>query len=401
MKSIGKFLVMIILAASILAGCAASTGLKVNSDEPIQAHSESDVTSPTETPTAPEGTENHIEDTEAEQTTQTAQTSQTDKTDWADATEAETVKTTANELDYQMIKPDESKEIMLIMYHNLGEKNTDYGRTVESFKQDLERLYDMGFRTLSMKDYIENNITTEAGYTPVVLTFDDGHISNFKYIEDDGKLVIDPDCVVGIMDEFSKTHPGFGRNAIFYLNYGNAFGQAEYLDQKITYLLENGYEIGNHTFSHEDLSTLNAEGIQTALGKNAALYHELNPEILMNTLALPYGKRPDDDNLRAYIDSGQYEHYNYENKAILAVGWKPDYPTYHVKHNYRYVYRVQSGDGEMQLTWWLDNYLKSPSKRFISDGDPGRISVPAKYSDQIDANKVGERELYFYELESN
>ena len=152
-------------------------------------------------------------------------------------------------------------------------------------------------------------------------------------------------------------------------------------------------------FSHEDLSTLDAKGIQTALGKNAALYHELNPLITMDTLALPYGKRPDDDTLRAYIDSGQYEGYDYENKAILAVGWRPYYPIYHVKYNYRYVNRVQSGDGEMQLTWWLDNYVKSPSNRFISDGDPDRISVPIKYEDQIDTNKVGEKELYFYALE--
>ncbi|GAU77166.1 polysaccharide deacetylase family protein [Fusibacter sp. 3D3] len=389
MKSINKLVMVMLLITLILVGCTtaqtASTDLKTDSGEQNQLDTESAEASEIEDVVVPEVTEETVAAEELGE---------------VEATEPENTDSAASEVDYQLVKPDESKEIMVIMYHNLGEKNTDYGRTVESFKHDLERLYDMGFRTISMQDYIENNITTESGYTPVVLTFDDGHITNFNYIENEGQLTIDPDCVVGIVDEFSKTHPGFGRNAIFYLNYGNAFGQSEYLDQKLTYLLENGYEIGNHTFSHEDLSTLDAKSIQTALGKNAALYHELNPLVTMDTLALPFGKRPEGDNLRAYIDSGQYEGYYYENKAILAVGWKPYYPIYHVQYNYRYVNRVQSGDGEMQLTWWLDNYVKSPSKRFISDGNPERISVPAEYSDLIDADKIGEKELYFYELEA-
>lgn len=303
-------------------------------------------------------------------------------------------------MDYQTVKPDESKEIMVIMYHNLSDKNSEYGRTIESFKQDLERLYNMGFRTISMNDYLNNNITTEAGFTPVVLTFDDGHATNFKYLDQNGELVVDPDSVVGILDEFAQKHPDFGRHAIFFLNYGNAFGQSEYLENKLNYLLDNGYEIGNHAYSHEDLSTLDSKGIQTALGKNAYLYHQLNSKISMRVLALPYGKRPKDEFLRENVQSGEYEGYSYINEGILLVGWRPTYPVYHVKFDNTAINRVQSGDGEMQLTWWLDQYEKTPSKRYISDGNPDRISVPAKFSDQVDANKVGDKDLYFYELET-
>ncbi len=305
------------------------------------------------------------------------------------------------DIDYTVVKPDESREIMVIMYHNLGEKNTEYGRTPESFRADLQRLYDMGFRTVSMSDYINNNFEVAAGYTPVVLTFDDGHVSNFNYLEENGTLIIDPNCVVGIMNDFEKEHPDFGKNAIFYLNYGNAFGQEQYRTQKIEYLLANGYEIGNHALSHDDLSSLDAAGIQKALGKNAKLYSEEYPGVEMTNLALPYGKRPKDEVLRNFVRTGEYEGYTYKNDVILLVGWKPTYPIYNVSLDTNSVHRVQSGDGEMQLTWWLDQYEIHPEKRFISDGMPNRISVPDARKDEVNPELIGDRELYFYEIENN
>ena len=231
MKAISKLIMVVFFIVLLLVGCTVAQTTSTDSNFTATPEVEAE----TDTENVPEEAEAESEITEAEGAVSVIDKNENDEAD-------------KKEVNYQVVKPDESKEIMVIMYHNLSEKNTDYGRTVESFKQDLERLYDMGFRTISMHDYIQNNITVEAGYTPVVLTFDDGHITNFNYIETDGQLTIDPDCVVGILDEFSNTHPGFGRNAIFYLNYGNAFGQSEYLAQKLTYLLENGYEIGNHAF---------------------------------------------------------------------------------------------------------------------------------------------------------
>ncbi len=279
----------------------------------------------------------------------------------------------------------ESGEVMVIMYHNLGEKNTDYARTVESFKADLERLYNMGFRTISMQDYIDGHYDVPLGKTPVVLTFDDGHQSNFNFL-DDGS--IDPNCVVGILNAFYEEHPDFGKHAIFYLNGGDPFGQSDLIDQKLSYLLENGYEIGNHTTNHAHLNEADAALIQKEIGGNANAFHALNENIVMNSLALPYGQRPEDEYLRSLIESGSYEGQTYENKVILLVGWRPHWPLYNTGVSHTAVNRVQSGDAEYQLTWWLDNYEANDSRRFYSDGDASVITVPEEAVSDIDTSKT-------------
>ena len=50
------------------------------------------------------------------------------------------------EIDLQEVKPNEVGEIMVVMYHSLGSKNATYVRTTESFKSDLEMLYERGIR---------------------------------------------------------------------------------------------------------------------------------------------------------------------------------------------------------------------------------------------------------------
>lgn len=319
-----------------------------------------------------------------------------------DETEAdETVKIEmVAELDYEQLRPDESGEVMIIMYHNLSETNTIYSRTIESFKDDLQRLYDMGFSTVSMRDFINGNFNVEAGRTPVVLTFDDGHRSNFNYLESDDGLLIDPDCVVGILDAFYEENPSFGRTAIFYLNAGNPFGQPKYIEQKLQYLFDHGYEIGNHAYNHENLTELDAEGIQRALGKNILHFNKLNQNLMMDSLALPYGKSPQSEALKSYIIKGQYEGVEYQNHIVLRVGWKPYIPVYHVDFNESGVHRVQSGDAHMQLSWWLDEYEKNPHRRFISDGLENRISVPTMNLNRINLDWLSDQELFEYTLEN-
>ena len=43
-----------------------------------------------------------------------------------------------------------------------------------------------------MKDYIEGNINTPPGTTPVVITFDDGTRGQFNILDEDGEFRIDP-----------------------------------------------------------------------------------------------------------------------------------------------------------------------------------------------------------------
>ncbi|MBN2899492.1 MAG: polysaccharide deacetylase family protein, partial [Clostridia bacterium] len=219
-------------------------------------------------------------------------------------------------LDLELVQPNEIGEVMVVMYHSLGESNSAYVRTTESFRADLERLYAMGFRAISLEDYVNNNITTPAGYTPVVLTFDDGHSSNFTVNEENGELVTDPDCVVGILEAFYEAHPDFGLEATFFLNGGTPFKQKEYVAYKLNYIVEKGMDLGNHSTGHEHLPQLNAAQIQKTLGGNIQAIEGIVPGYEVKTLALPFGERPKDDYLDSLVTAGEYEGVAYAHNAV-------------------------------------------------------------------------------------
>jgi len=243
-----------------------------------------------------------------------------------------------------------------------------------------------------MQSYIEGTFDVPIGRTPIVFTFDDGHESNFRFIETSNGYEIDPECVVGILDAFFKEHPDFGRHAIFYLNKDNPFGQPKYLTEKLDYLLEHGYEIGNHTMHHKSLATLDRNGIEQAIGGNVGYFSSLDPAYTLTSMALPFGERPSDETLRPFLFDGTYQGQPYVNKLILLVGWRPEVPLYLFESGPYTLNRVQSGDGDYQLTYWLDYFMANQSQRFYSDGDPEKISVPSDSDTLIYST---DREIYY------
>lgn len=357
-----------------------------------------------ETPAVVEETVNNSEETEAEgdNTTETKSEEMTEEsTD--EATEELTTDNeeviadeTTPEIDLEVIKANETGEIMVVMYHSLGKENSAYIRTIDSFKADLERLYSMGFRAISLQDYVNNNITVPAGYTPVVLTFDDGHYTNFNILEENGETKVDPDSVVGILEDFYAKHPDFGLEATFFLNGGTPFKQAEYMEYKLNYIVEKGMELGNHSAGHEHLPELSADKIQKTLGGNIQAIEAIVEGYEVKGLALPFGERPKDEYLDSLVTAGEYNGQKYAHNAILKVGWKPEVAAIHTKFNFERINRVQSGDAEYQMTFYLDNYEKNPSKRFISDGDPMTVTVPESRVETVDQNRLGERTLRTY-----
>ncbi len=339
-------------------------------------------------------------ETENTTTTDVVITTQTSETTTESTTETTTPTTPSMEslkaeIDTEAIKPNELGEIMVVVYHRLEAENAEYDRTVESFKADLQRLYDMGFRTISMQDYINSNYNVPAGKTPIVLTFDDGSVSHFKVIKDEnGKLKPDPDCVVGIMNEFCKKHPDFGRNAIFYVN-ADAFQEEEYMEWKIDYLLSNGYEVGNHTYGHNFLNKLSAEEVQEVIGSNEQFYKGINENISFNSFALPYGIHPVGGDESLAMD-GEYKGIPYHHEIAFLVGWRPTWPLYIKGIERSGINRVQCGDMEFQLTWWLDVYEEEPEKRFISDGVSEIVTIPESWSEYLNIDMVDEERLLTY-----
>lgn len=301
-------------------------------------------------------------------------------------------------LNIEEIKPNENGQIMVLMYHGIGDKESEWVRTGDNFRKDLEVLYDKGYRLLSLNDYIDNNINVEAGYTPVILTFDDGLQNQFNYIDKNGNKEIDPDCAVGIMEEFCRNNPDFGKAATFFVYYPIPFRQKDFIKEKYDFLINNGYEIGNHGFNHENLGKVTMEKVQESLAKNAQNTDSIIGGYNVQSLALPYGAAPKGDNYK-YVVKGEHEGYSYFNKAVLKVGSNPAYAPNHIKYDSSRIPRVRGSEILVQGTGlydYLDYFEKNPQKRYVSDGDKDSIYIPESELDNINLDNIKDKKLITY-----
>lgn len=282
--------------------------------------------------------------------------------------------------EWTLAKPNELGEIMVVMYHRLSEKEGVYDRSIEHFKGDLERLYNEGYRPVTMTSVVEGTVDLPAGLSPVVLTFDDGHSSNFRYLDD--QVTIDPDCVVGIMLDFQKTHPDFSPHGIFYLTGPTPFGQRDLVEKKLRALVDMGFEVGNHTVSHENLKQLNATQISAEIGSMNQLLEKWSDHAVEH-LSIPYGNRPKEAMAVEALNKSQSELYVYEMKTIVNVGWKPIASPFSTDFTPLSINRVICGEGDFSMHYWMDYFIKHPDRKYVSDGDRAYLSIQEKDLDKL------------------
>ena len=119
------------------------------------------------------------------------------------------------------------------------------------FDSLLDRLYQDGFRLISMEDFLSGRISVPAGTKPVVFTFDDGTASQFSLVGESGNLSVNPDCAVDHLRRFNETHPDFGMKGTFFLNMdmgANTFPGAGSVPERISVLRDMGFTVGSHTW---------------------------------------------------------------------------------------------------------------------------------------------------------
>lgn len=294
-------------------------------------------------------------------------------------------------------KPNELGDIIILMYHEIGSPEGEWRRTPENFRRDLQTLYGLGYRAVSLQDVVNGRIDIPAGTSPVVLTFDDGNKGNFNYLEIDGELRLDPECAVAIMEDFYQENPDFGLAATFYIYWPNPFRQPQYLQTKLDYLVEQGFEIGNHTNSHANLSRISPEEIRRELALHLRETHKYLPGYKVTSLSLPYGAYPKEPLLAR---EGSCEGTSYRHEAVLLVGANPAPSPYHKKFNPFKLPRIKASEIKTDgvgLYDWLEYFEENPSRRYISDGDANCITAPLSLEDNLDRAKTGEREARFYE----
>ena len=278
------------------------------------------------------------------------------------------------------VRPNEMGMVMILEYHRIEEKESDYTRSIENFKKDLETLYQKGYRLVTFHDLLGGKIDVPAGTTPVVFSFDDTTEGQFRYIKEGQKLVIDPACALGMMEAFYKKNKDFGYTALF--NFLPAlFDQPKYQKQKVDYLQKHGFEFGNHTITHPSLGRVGDDQVKKEVAVPVKDMKSINPTVKLDILCLPNGSIPQN---QALMYEGSFEGTTYRNKWALLVGSNPFYPSYHYRNPGKLVPRIQvmdydpeDGSGASGSDYWLRYFDKHPELRFISDGDPATISAPA------------------------
>jgi peptidoglycan/xylan/chitin deacetylase (PgdA/CDA1 family) len=303
----------------------------------------------------------------------------------ADDAEGEEAGAAEPAVDPAEVAANELGEIPVLMYHRiLPDGGSEYDLTPDEFRGELEWLYEHDYRPITTAQLGRGEIDVPAGTTPVVLTFDDSTREQIAYTED-GE--ISPDTAVGIMLEVAERHEE-DITGSFYVITSSLFGGTSVGPDLLRELHDLGFEIGNHTHDHHPLNSLDATGVQEQLARNVATVHEHVPDAEVATLSLPLGIRPDPVE-QAF--EGEHGGTSYRNEVILLVGAHPTPSPFHAEWSPQ-VPRIRSspswdgGEPDYGSAFWLEVLENHPERKYVSDGDPDRISFPADLEDQLHAD---------------
>lgn len=276
-------------------------------------------------------------------------------------------------------QPNENGKIMVLMYHRIGTTESPWRRSRANFRRDLETLYVEGYRPISLFDLVSNDIRLPAGYSPVVLTFDDGGEDQFRILVREGKPQVDPESAVGILEDFHRQHPDFPLEATFFLHGQRPFGQEEWVKYKLNYLISKGMDIGNHTSGHQDLREerhADPLKIQQYIGAQRDYLESVlseHPDYKIESLALCHGHRPRNRSLARFVVRGQYRGRKYQNWAVLNVGSGPVPSPSSRDFNPHSIPRIRAsnmGIGRLGIGGWLEYFRQNSEQRYVSDGQP-------------------------------
>jgi len=215
----------------------------------------------------------------------------------------------------QLLPANELGRIPVLEYHLIGDKDSRWGRSRDGLRRDLELLYARGYRPITVSQLVDGKIDIPAGRSPVVFAFDDASPGQFRYVEKNGTLEIDPTSGVGIWLAFNKAHPDWGNRATFCVLPSAMAGHAFFGDKgiegqktewrylKLRFLAQQGFELCDHTLWHAQLNRYPDAEVQEQIARGVMAIDSAVPGYRVRTFAVPQGLWPKN---RALAREGRY-----------------------------------------------------------------------------------------------
>jgi Polysaccharide deacetylase len=270
--------------------------------------------------------------------------------------------------------------IPILEYHVIGgTKNALYTRTAESFRKDLEDVYARGYRPITVSQMLDKDFRdVPAGMSPVIFVFDDASAEQFSYLDNNGKLEIDPTSGIGIWLDFQKAHPDWKNRATFCMLNGGAAGHNFFGDgpkfrgqhkqwrfQKVKWLADNGFELCGHTLWHAMLNKYSDAVVQEQIARNIMGIDSAVAGYHVRTFALPYGIWPKNRSLAwqgSWTDPRTGQAHGYRFDAVLEVSGGPTRSPFDPQFNPHSITRIEAiGD---DIRHQLDR-LDATKTRFV------------------------------------
>jgi peptidoglycan/xylan/chitin deacetylase (PgdA/CDA1 family) len=159
----------------------------------------------------------------------------------------------------------------ILLYHHVKDETTlsRYQVSIPDFRAQMELLDEMGYTAIPISTFLD--VLLDGGKLPekpIVITFDDGHLSVYEN-------------AFPIMEEFG--FPG-----VFYIVANRINGSPDFVTiPQLTELVEAGWEIGSHSYTHADLTKNHAIAGHEIGQSKARLEEALSTQV--ETFAYPYG----------------------------------------------------------------------------------------------------------------
>ncbi|MFI6319087.1 polysaccharide deacetylase family protein [Nonomuraea sp. NPDC050556] len=294
----------------------------------------------------------------------------------------------------KQVKANELGKVPVLMYHRILKKRlASIDRTPSQLRKELEQLAKQGYVPITAREFATGDIRVPAGKFPVVLTFDDGHQSHFA-LDADG--MPKKDTAVDLIYRVAREYPTFRPVATFWIN-KRPFGLDDRDEQvkAVQWLTQHGFEVANHTWSHPDLRTLSKKKVREQLVRLERLLKKLGVGPA-KTMALPFGSMPRSKKLAR---TGSWDGTSYDFGGVFLAGAEPSLSPYAKKFDRGAIQRIQSNGKKGECRKWCSEYWlgwlnKHPGERYVSDGDPLRISIPQALRGNIAPKRASQVNAY-------